>query len=66
MVSFEVNDMSCGHCIGVITRAVQAVDREAKIAIDLAAHRVRIEHAQADAAAFDAAIRAAGYTPVAV
>jgi copper chaperone len=66
MISFEVNDMSCGHCVGAITRAIQTIDSNAKVAIDLATHRVQIESGSADAAACDAAIREAGFTPVAV
>ncbi len=66
MIVFEVNDMSCGHCVSSITEAVQAADAAAKVQVDLAAHRVTIEPAAADAAALEAAIREAGYTPVAV
>ena len=64
MVSFEVEDMSCGHCVGAITRAVQAVDAQARVQVDLPTHRVRIETARADAAQLADAIREAGYTPV--
>jgi copper chaperone len=63
MISFEVNDMSCAHCVGAITRAVHAADRDAEVQIDLAAHRVTIRPAAADASALSAAIREAGYTP---
>ena len=64
MVAFEVNDMSCGHCVSVITKALQAVDRDAKVTIDLAHHRVEIEPADADAQALHDAIAEAGYTPL--
>jgi len=40
MITFEVNDMTCGHCVSSITRAVKALDPAAKVQIDLAAHRV--------------------------
>ena len=63
MIAFEVQDMTCGHCARAITEAVQAVDPGAQVQIDLAAHRVAIESAQAAAALGDA-IREAGYTPV--
>jgi len=63
MIAFEVQDMTCGHCARAITQAVQAVDPGAQVQIDLAAHRVAIESAQAAAALGDA-IREAGYTPV--
>ena len=65
MIVFEVKDMTCGHCAGVITRAVHAVDREATVEIDLAQHQVRIEPRDADRERLGDAIKAAGYTPVA-
>jgi copper chaperone len=64
MVSIEVKDMTCGHCVRAITSAVQAVDREAEVRIDLGAHRVDIAPKHADAAALVAAIAQAGYSPV--
>ena len=26
MIAFEVNDMTCGHCVSIITKAVKAAD----------------------------------------
>ena len=66
MISFQVNDMSCGHCVSTITKAIRAVDQGAKVAVDLASHRVQIEPGEADADDLAEAIRDAGYTPVAV
>jgi copper chaperone len=66
MIAFEVNDMSCGHCVSTITKAVQAVDQGAKVQADLATHRVLIEPTASDAATLGAAIKEAGYTPVPV
>jgi copper chaperone len=31
MIAFEVKDMSCGHCVGTITKAVTALDGGAKL-----------------------------------
>lgn len=64
MIAFEVNDMSCGHCVSSITKAVQAVDPQARVDIDLASRRVQIAPAQADAERLGNAIREAGFTPV--
>ncbi|KQP22720.1 heavy-metal-associated domain-containing protein [Pseudorhodoferax sp. Leaf267] len=64
MIAFEVQDMSCGHCVGSITKAVQAVDPQARVEIDLPTHRVQITPAQADAAQLRDAITQAGFTPV--
>jgi copper chaperone len=66
MIAFRVDDMSCGHCVSAITRAVKEADRDATVRVDLDTHRVEIEPAQADAQALAAAIEEAGYTPVAV
>lgn len=60
MITFEVNDMTCGHCVSTITKALKATDKDAKVAIDLASHRVQVEPASAEA------IKDAGYTPVPV
>jgi len=64
MIAFEVKDMSCGHCVSSVGKAVRSVDADAHVRIDLATHRVEIEPAAADADALAAAIREAGYTPV--
>jgi copper chaperone len=64
MIAFEVRDMTCGHCVSTVTKAVQAADRDAAVRIDLAAHRVEIEPSAASPATLEQAIRAAGYTPV--
>ncbi len=66
MTTFEVNDMTCGHCVSTITKAVRAVDQGAKVQIDLATHRVTIDPTEAEAAELSEAIKEAGYTPVAV
>jgi copper chaperone len=64
MITFQVDDMSCAHCVAAITRAVKEADHDAQVQVDLGAHRVSIEPAAADAQALADAIREAGYTPV--
>ena len=66
MVTFEVNDMTCGHCASAITKAVAFVDPGAKVQIDLASHRVHVERSASSADVLSDAIQVAGYTPVAV
>jgi copper chaperone len=66
MITFEVRDMTCGHCASTITKALKAADRDAKVQIDLATHRVQVEPASADAEELADAIKEAGYTPVPV
>lgn len=64
MISFQVNDMSCGHCSRTITQAVKAIDSNAKVEIDLTQHLVQIEPSKASSAELSDAIKEAGYTPV--
>lgn len=64
MIAFEVNDMTCGHCVSMITKAVKATDKDAQVKVDLATKRVEIEPASGDAAEFKAALQEAGYSPV--
>lgn len=66
MIVFEVSDMTCGHCVSTITKAVKGTDKDARISVDLARHRVEIEPATADAKDLGDAIRDAGFTPVPV
>jgi copper chaperone len=60
MVRFSVDKMSCGHCVRAITLAVQAVDPQAKVDVDLPSGTVSVE----SSAPFDRVRRAiedAGY-----
>ncbi len=34
--------MTCQHCVAAITRAIQAVDGEARVEVDLALGQVRV------------------------
>lgn len=43
MQVFNVQGMTCGHCVKAVTRAVQAQDATAKVEIDLAAKQVRVQ-----------------------
>ena len=66
MVTFEVQDMTCGHCVNSITKAVRAMDPTAQVTADLATHRVQVESIKSDSTQLDDVIREAGYTPVPV
>ena len=66
MITFEVKDMTCGHCASTIAKALKAADKDAKVEIDLAARRVQVEPGSADASDLGEAIKDAGYTPVPV
>ncbi|VVN44513.1 hypothetical protein PS662_05722 [Pseudomonas fluorescens] len=45
MQVFNVQGMSCGHCVKAITEAVQAKDPAASVRVDLAAKEVGVESA---------------------
>ena len=60
MFELTVEGMSCGHCVGRVTKTVQDIDASAKVEIDLATKKVRID-SSADAGRIAAAIGAAGY-----
>jgi copper chaperone len=66
MVTFEVQDMTCGHCVSSITKAVLAMDATAQVTADLATHRVQVESIESDSSALGDLIREAGHTPVPV
>ena len=63
MYSFRVNDMTCGHCVDTVERAVKAVDPSAEVRIDLAMKEVAIGSSES-AQAFSRAMKGVGYTPV--
>lgn len=60
MITLKVPDMSCGHCTGVISKAIKELDQAAAIGFDLLNHVVRIETAQPRDAVI-ATLTAAGY-----
>lgn len=59
---FIVNDMTCNHCVQTITKAIQSIEPQAVVAINLAEHRVSIEHAK-NPQALAEIIREEGYEP---
>ncbi|MGY8526488.1 heavy-metal-associated domain-containing protein [Paracidovorax citrulli] len=61
MMSFQVEGMSCNHCVAAITRSVQQVDPAARVNADVAAGTVQVESAAAESAV-RTAIETAGYT----
>ena len=63
MLTFEIKDMTCGHCVSAITKAVESADPGARVQIDLARHRVEVQPVSGDLTRFSEAISATGYTP---
>ncbi|MFC5547519.1 heavy metal translocating P-type ATPase [Massilia aerilata] len=60
MYELTVEDMTCKHCVGRVTKAVQEIDQAAKVDIDLPTKKVKIDSA-ADLDRIARAIDAAGY-----
>lgn len=62
MFELQLPSMTCGHCVGTVTKAIKQADPKATVEIDLPSHRVRIEstHSRAD---IEAAVKEAGYEP---
>jgi Cu+-exporting ATPase len=60
MYELTVEGMSCGHCVGRVTKSVQTIDEGAKVSIDLPSKKVRVD-SSADLDTIAAAITDAGY-----
>lgn len=65
MITLKVPDMSCGHCAGVITKAIKELDQGATVGFDMHNHMVQVETALGQDALVNA-LTQAGYpaTPV--
>ena len=63
--TFLVDDMTCGHCAGRITAAIEAALPDAQVIADPATKTVSVTGAS-DAAAVFGLVSAAGYTPSAM
>ena len=61
-MQFLINDMTCSHCVGAVTKAVKSVDASADVRIDLAT-KIASVTSGAEAGKIQAAIKDAGYTP---
>lgn len=59
---FSVDDMTCGHCVARVTQALKGADPDARVTIDLPAHKVSVD-GTGERDDYAEAIRAAGYTP---
>lgn len=60
MIAFTVEKMHCGGCAGRVTRAIQAVDPEARVEIDLKSKTVRVD-SDASAMQIQKSVVDAGY-----
>ncbi len=62
MIELTLPTMTCGHCVKTVTAAVQQVDAQARLQVDLPSHRVRIESTR-PAEDFRRALADEGYQP---
>lgn len=44
---FNVQGMSCNHCVKAVTKALQQLDPQAQVQVDLAGKKVEVESTQA-------------------
>jgi copper chaperone len=58
--TFQVEGMTCGHCVRAVTEAVKSVDPQAEVKVDLASGKVEVQ-SQQDQAAIARAIQEEGY-----
>lgn len=65
MITFKVDDMTCGHCVATITAAIKAHDSALQVTCDLTLHTVKIVAEPTECKPIEDCIRSAGYTPVA-
>jgi copper chaperone len=63
-MEFTLPTMTCGHCVRTVTDAIQQLDPDAKVTIDLPSHKLQVATAQS-AEAVKAALIEAGYEPAA-
>jgi len=62
MLTLDIPNMTCGHCVRAITQAVVAADPAAKVQADVPAHQVQVDTALSREAVA-AVLAEAGYAP---
>jgi copper chaperone len=60
-IELTLPDMTCGHCVKTVTQTAQRLDPQARVAADLATHRVSIDSVGVAREAFEAALAEQGY-----
>ena len=64
-LTYDVPDISCGHCEAAISTELRALPGVETVAVDLSSKRVAVSGGKLDDAAIRAAIYEAGYEAVA-
>jgi len=60
MYEFDIPDMSCGHCVAAVSKAIRAADPDATAEVDLTGRKAVVS-SKLDAARIGAALDDAGY-----
>ncbi|TJZ78182.1 heavy-metal-associated domain-containing protein [Paracoccus hibiscisoli] len=60
MTTFNIPNMSCGHCKATVQKTIHAIDPEAQIDFDMASRRITLD-SRAKPDDIKAALAAAGY-----
>jgi copper chaperone len=60
MYEFDIPDMSCGHCVSTVSKAIKTADPDAVANIDLTRRKATVE-SKTDPTTIRAALEAAGY-----
>jgi len=58
--TFQVQGMSCGHCVQAVTQAVRQLDPQAQVQVDLVSGRVEVQSGR-ERAELAQAIEGEGY-----
>ena len=61
MWRFQVDGMSCGHCEKAVRAAIQALQADAEVHIELATGKVQVNAAMLTVTQIQSAIEEAGY-----
>ena len=59
-MEFNIPAISCGHCVRAVTEAVQQVDPDAQVSVDLESKKVTVQTTR-EREAVAAALAEAGY-----
>jgi len=62
MIEFQIPDMTCGHCVSMVSSTLALVDPDCKVSVDLAQHKVSVQTTEERSALVEA-LTEAGYPP---
>ena len=54
MLTLKITDMTCNHCVGLINRAIKALDADAVVTADLTSRSINVQSSQSQEDIIDA------------